>query len=121
MLNLDTHIVVAVLGGDLSKEEYALVSGEPLAISDVVLWELAKLVQLDRLTLDLDSREFREFVRQVTVFPITLEIAVKSTRLDFQSDPADEIIAATSLVERIPLLTRDKKLLKSKRVPLARV
>jgi PIN domain nuclease of toxin-antitoxin system len=42
-----------------------------------------------------------------------------STQLDIQSDPADEIIAATSVVEEIPLLTRDKKLLKSKMVPLA--
>jgi PIN domain nuclease of toxin-antitoxin system len=121
MLNLDTHIVVAVLDGDLSKEEFALVSSEPLAVSGVVLWELAKLVQLGRLTLDLDSREFGQFVRQINVFPISLEIAIQSTRLDFQSDPADEIIAATSVVERIPLLTRDKKLLRSKRVPLARV
>lgn len=40
-------------------------------------------------------------------------------QLDIQSDPADEIIGATSVVEQIPLLTRDKKLLKSKIVPLA--
>ena len=33
--------------------------------------------------------------------------------------PADEIIAATSVVEGIPLLTRDGKILKSKIVPLA--
>ncbi len=121
MLNLDTHIVVAVLNGDLSKEEYALVSVEPLAISAIVLWELAKLVQLKRLKLDLESPEFREFARQVAIIPITREIALKSTQLDFQSDPADEIIAATSVVEHIPLLTRDKKLLKSRTVPIARV
>ena len=121
MLNLDTHIAVAVLNGDLTKEEYALVSVEPLAISGIVLWELAKLVQLKRLKLDLESQEFREFVRRVTVIPITLEIALKSTQLDFRSDPADEIIAATSFVERMPLLTRDKKLLRSREVPLARI
>jgi PIN domain nuclease of toxin-antitoxin system len=39
--------------------------------------------------------------------------------LDFKSDPADELIAATSVVERIPLLTRDKRIRKSKLVPLA--
>ena len=119
MLNLDTHIAVALLDGSLNSEETALVSVEPLAISSIVLWELAKLVQLKRLKLDFDSPEFREFVRQVTVIPITLEIARKSTQLDFHSDPADEIIAATSIVERIPLLTRDTKLLKSKMIPLA--
>lgn len=119
MLNLDTHVAVAVLNGDLSKQEYGLVSVEPLAFSAIVLWELAKLVQLKRLKLDLKSSAFLEFLRHVTVIPITLEIAVKSTQLDFQSDPADEIIAATSLVERIPLLTRDRKLLKSRMVPFA--
>lgn len=119
MLNLDTHVVVAVLDGDLSDREHALVSVEPLAISAIVLWELAKLIQLKRLKLDLESAEFREFVRHVTIIPITLEIARKSTQLDIRSDPADELIAATSVVERISLLTRDRKLLKSRVVPLA--
>lgn len=36
------------------------------------------------------------------------------------SDPADELIAATSLVHNVPLLTRDAKLRRSKVVPLAR-
>ena len=121
MLNLDTHMAVHVLSGNLSKEEADLVSVEPLAISAIVLWELAKLVQLKRLKLDFDSPEFQNFSRQVTVIPISLEIARKSTQLDIHSDPADEIIAATSIVEKIPLLTRDTKLLKSKLVPLADV
>jgi PIN domain nuclease of toxin-antitoxin system len=121
MLNLDTHMVVALLSGSLSRRELDLIAAEPLTISSIVLWELSKLVQLRRLTVDLESRGFREFLRQVLVFPITLEIAIKSTRLDFQSDPADEIIAATSLVEGVPLLTRDKKLLNSRIVPLAKL
>src|SRR5262245_3097561 len=119
MLNLDTHLVVALLDGSLSPEETALVSAEPIAISAIVLWELAKLVQLRCLSLEFDAPEFREFLRQITIIPINLEIARRSTQLDFHSDPADEIIAATSIVEQIPLLTRDKKLLKSKLVPLA--
>jgi PIN domain nuclease of toxin-antitoxin system len=70
--------------------------------------------------MDFESPEFREFLLQVTIVPITFEIARKSTQLDFQSDPADEIISATSVVEKMPLLTRDRKLLKSKLVPLAK-
>ena len=112
MLNLDTHMVVTLLNGDLNKQEYELISIETLAISAIVLWELAKLVQLKRLKLDLDGQEFREFLRHVMVIPISLEIALKSTRLDFHPDPADEIIAASSLVEQVPLLTRDTKLLR---------
>ncbi len=55
----------------------------------------------------------------MTVLPITLEIARQSTQLDFTSDPADEIIAATSIVENIPLMTRDRRIRRSKMVPLA--
>jgi PIN domain nuclease of toxin-antitoxin system len=120
MLNLDTHILVSVLNGDLSPRERELVLKNELAISDVVLWELAKLVQLGRLGMDLDGPEFRQCLRHVSILPITLEIARASTRLDFSSDPADEIIAATSIVEKIPLLTRDRRILKSRIIPFAR-
>jgi PIN domain nuclease of toxin-antitoxin system len=117
MLNLDTHIVVALLDGELNAVERNLVVNEPLAISDIVLWELAKLVELGRLEFDLDHTEFRAFLRNSTILPITLGIARKSMQLDFKSDPADEIIAATSIVENIPLLTRDRRIHKSKLVP----
>ena len=117
MLNLDTHIVVALLSGGLKKAEHQLIVSDSLAISDIVLWELSKLVQVQRLEIDFEDAGFRAFLRSVTVFPITMEIARRSTQLDFRSDPADEIIAATSIVENIPLLTRDRRILKSRLVP----
>jgi PIN domain nuclease of toxin-antitoxin system len=117
MLTLDTHIVVALLNGELTDRERELVAGDTLAISDIVLWELAKLVELGRLELDFDDVEFRTFLRSVTVLPITIEIARASTTLDFKSDPADEIISATAIVEESPLLTRDRRILKSSMVP----
>ena len=117
MLNLDTHILIASLAGELTERERSLVIKEELAISDIVLWELAKLVELRRLAMDLDSVAFRRTIRHLTIIPINIQIARQSTRLDFSSDPADEIIAATSIVERIPLLTRDRKILKSRMVP----
>jgi PIN domain nuclease of toxin-antitoxin system len=39
--------------------------------------------------------------------------------IGFSSDPADEIIAATSLIHKVPLLTRDRTILRSKAIPLA--
>ena len=119
MLNLDTHIVVALLNGELTKAEENAIVGDSLAISDIVLWELAKLVELGRLDLNLDDVEFRSFLRNSTIFPITPEIAIQSTELDFKSDPADEIIAATSVVEKIPLITRDRRIRKTKMVKFA--
>ncbi|HVX86748.1 MAG TPA: hypothetical protein VH253_18340 [Phycisphaerae bacterium] len=56
---------------------------------------------------------------QVHVWPITLEVAGAVERLDFSSDPADELIAATSLHDRAPLVTRDGRIRRSKVVPLA--
>jgi len=119
MLNLDTDIVIEGLGGGLTKSEIALLENESIAISDIVLWEISKLIQLKSVVLDLESAAFRRLLAQLTVYPITLEIARQSAVLDFRSDPADEIIAATSIIERVPLLTRDRKILKSSIVPLA--
>lgn len=119
MLNLDTHILVATVNKELRPNEAALIKQESLVISDIVLWELAKLVQLGRLKFDLEGAAFRRALRYLSVMPITVAIARRSASLDFRSDPVDEIIAATSVVEGIPLLTRDKKILGSKMVPLA--
>ena len=98
MLNLDTHILVALTAGDVSAEEYGCVVRQRLAISDIVLWELAMLIRKGRVVMDLDGPQFQRWLRNLTVIPITLEIARKSAQLDFSSDPADEIIAATSVV-----------------------
>ena len=80
----------------------------------------AKLVQLRRVVIDLDSAEFTRVFARVHVWPLDLATCRHSAQLDFQSDPADEIIAATSIVHRVPLLTRDRTIRKSKLVPLAR-
>lgn len=120
MLNLDTHILLGALSGALPTDERNLIRGQSLAISDIVLWELAKLSQLGRIELDFDDPVFRKVMRQLTVFPITSQIARQSIELDFRSDPADELIAATSVVEKIPLLTRDRKILKSRMIPFAK-
>lgn len=119
MLNLDTHMVVYLLQGTLTERERGLVEAHSAGISAIVLWELAKLVQLGRLVLDLHSSAFTAFLAAVRVWPLDLAIAEASTRLDFRSDPADELIAATSLVTGVPLLTRDRCILASRVRPLA--
>jgi len=107
------------LDGKLQASEQSLLARSRWSISSIVLWELAKLVQLGRIRLDFEDRRVARLLNRVQVWPLDLDIAHASTRLDFSSDPADEIIAATSVVHNIPLLTRDSKIRNSKIVPLA--
>jgi len=118
-LNLDTHVLVFALCDELRPRERKLLEGSNWGVSDIVLWELAKLAQLGRLTVDLEERKVERVLADLSVWPITLEIARTSTRLDFRGDPADELIAATSVVHKVPLVTRDRAIRRSKVVPLA--
>lgn len=120
MLNLDTHILLFALDGSLTPAERKLLSSEPWGVSAIVLWEVAKLAQLGRVAVDVASPEFTRVFARVHVWPLDLAVCKRSTELDFSSDPADELIAATSIVYRVPLVTRDAKIRKSKMVPIAR-
>ena len=119
MLNLDTHIVLHALSGDLTSREQRLLSGSSWGISAIVLWEIAKLAQLGRIETDLDDRDVLFALRALHVWPIDLDVCLALRKLDFKSDPADELIAATSLVHRVPLVTRDRIIKKSRVVPFA--
>ena len=119
MLNLDSNILIDGLRGSLQAVEQSLLADSRWSISSIVLWELAKLVQLGRLRMDLDDREVVRVLRRLHVWAIDLTVARASTRLDFSGEPADEIIAATSVVHNVPLLTRDDIIRSSKMVPLA--
>lgn len=119
MISLDTHVLVFALAGKLSATERRILAAETWSISAIVLWELAKLVQLGRLTLDLDDAEAVRTLSALHVWPIDLRVSVESTRLDYAGDPADELIGATAVVHNVPLLTRDRRIRASKMVPLA--
>ena len=120
MLNLDTHVLLYAVTGALRPRETRLLSADRWSVSAIVLWEIAKLAQLGRIVVDLDDADVVRALARVHVWPLTREIARTSTRLDIRGDPADELIAATSVVHNIPLVTRDRALLKSKLVPHAR-
>ena len=119
MLNLDTNILIRALQGELTAREARLLATHPWSISAIVLWELAKLCQLGRITLDIHSPELERALARVHVWPLDLTVCRRIHALDFRSDPADELIAATSMVHNVPLLTRDRLLLRSGVVPLA--
>jgi PIN domain nuclease of toxin-antitoxin system len=119
MLNLDTHVLIHALAGSATPKERRLLANDSWSVSGIVLWEMAKLYQLGRIDLDPGDADLLRLLRAVHVWPITLEVARQSVRLDFRSDPADELIAATSVVHAVPLVTRDGRMRKSKIVPLA--
>lgn len=119
MLNLDTHILLHAVTDDLRPRERKLLSKEPWSIASIVLWEIAKLAELGRIEVDLDDPELTRVVSRIHTWPLTLDVCRAMRELDFDSDPADEIIAATSLFHGVPLLTRDGVIRTSRRVPLA--
>ena len=119
MLNLDTHVLVHALSGTVTERETDLLANDTWSISAIVLWEICKLVELGRLELDLDDPEVERTLRRIHTWPLSLEVCRMSCELALEGDPADRIIAATSVIHKIPLMTRDQNLRRSKRVPLA--
>jgi PIN domain nuclease of toxin-antitoxin system len=119
MLNLDTHILVYALTGELTRKERLLLESDRWCISAIVLWELAMLAHKGRLQIDLDASEFQAALKRIQVWPLDFAICRQSVALDFRSDPADHLIAATSIVRQAPLVSRDVRILSSGMVPLA--
>jgi PIN domain nuclease of toxin-antitoxin system len=73
------------------------------------------------IEIDLEHPELVRTLARIETWPLTLTLEVCRTirTLDFKGDPADEIIGATSILHKIPLVTRDRRIRRSKRVPLA--
>lgn len=119
MLNLDTHILLHALAGKLEPPEAKLLSSDTWSISAIVLWEICKLAELGRIEVDVEDADVVRALHRIHTWPLTLEICRQSCRLDIGGDPADQIIAATSVIHRVPLVTRDRQIRESDIVPLA--
>lgn len=83
-----------------------------LVISDITLWEVAMLAERGRTPIEDPEAFLHDAIKgwQLTVQPITIEIALLSVRLGFRSDPADLLIAATSVHLGATLITSDERL-----------
>ena len=116
---LDTHVWIWVsvehktpLSG---KAKRLLRQARQKWISSISCWELAKLVEKKRICFSIPlvtwmRRSLNEL--SINIADLSPEIAVESTQIgDFHNDPADQIIAATSRVLGMPLLTSDKRIL----------
>jgi len=120
MLNLDTHILLFALSGQVTAAERKILSADDWSISAIVLWEITRLAELKRISVDLEDREVARVLSRIHTWPIDLAVCRHLRLLDVRGDPADDLIAATSLAHQVSLVTRDKRLRQSKKVPLAR-
>ena len=121
---LDTHILVRWVAqpDDLSPAQRHAVAAasaaRPLLVASVSLWEVATLVNLQRLRLDRPLRDWLEravaapLVRLVDLSP-AVAAAVAALPDSFHRDPADRIIVASAQVHGAALLTDDGRIRKA--------
>lgn len=121
MIVLDTHALVWWVNGDaaLSKKAKSAIEreldGGQIIVSAISAWEIAMLVEHEKLVLSMDVLSWLGNVGQIDTvrfMPVDVEIGVKSTALpgEFHKDPADRMIVATARKLNVPLVTRDEKI-----------
>lgn len=120
MILLDTHIWIWWVDDNqrLTQKHQEWIQqhqSDGLGVSIISCWEVAKLVEYNRLILSCGVDEWIESALAypgVQLLNLTLPIVVESTKLiGFHRDPADQIIVATAKVFGCPLLTADTKIL----------
>lgn len=118
MIILDTHIWIWWVQGDnrLTQQHQTFIkAADGLGISLYSCWEVAKLVEYDRLVLPCPLEEWFKAALAypgIQLLELSLPIVIESTRLPgFHKDPADQLIVATARILNVPLLTADQKIL----------
>jgi PIN domain nuclease of toxin-antitoxin system len=86
-----------------------------LIMCDISIWEISMLVKRKRIEVDETPANLLRLIlssRNYTVVNISPEVAELSVNLDddINSDPADRLIAATSILKQAPVVTADKNL-----------
>lgn len=121
MIVLDTHIWVWWVHGNehLNKQQSDWLQeneDQGLGVSIISCWEVAKLVEYDRLVLPCSVTEWLDQALRypgIQLLELTPGIVIESTQLPkgFHKDPADQLIVATARILECPLLTADPKIL----------
>ncbi len=118
MIVLDTHAWLWCVSkpSDLSRAaRQRIVAETRIGVSAISCLEVATAVAKGRISLDRDPLSWLEqalALPKMELLPLTPAIAVKATQFgnDFPGDPADRIIAATSILESAALITKDSRI-----------
>jgi PIN domain nuclease of toxin-antitoxin system len=117
---LDTHALVWWATGDPALSRRAKLAidrerpGGAIIVSAISAWEIAMLVQREKLVLSMDAGSWLATVQTIDAVcfvPVDPEIAVKSVELTGEfHNPADRMIVATARKLAVPLVTKDEKI-----------
>ena len=115
---IDTHIVLwnnlapSRLTTKARKAIDKAESNFQVIVCEITLWEIAILIKKNRLVIDMPYLEFVDKILHANSYVlqgINPSIAYLAAEIELGSkDPADRLIAATSITLGLPLVTADK-------------
>ena len=128
LILLDTHVVIW-LSYDFDRispraqKAIKEARGEKrgIAVCSITLVEIARLSSHGRIDLTPDLETFlSDLEARFVLLPITANVARQAFQLpsSFPKDPVDRVIAATALIEDLPLLTADNEMKRSRAIPI---
>lgn len=114
---IDSHTFLwySILDERISTELYALISDieNEIYLSVASVWELSIKYQLKKLELPVEPGIFIiEQMSKNEILPLEINLyhALEVSKLPYHhKDPFDRILVAQSLIENIPIITRDDK------------
>jgi PIN domain nuclease of toxin-antitoxin system len=119
---LDTHVWIWIAAGNpiLSPNSRKSIDRardhEHLFISPISAWEISKLVERKKISLEMDLMDWiKQWIELpgITIAELSIPVAVLSNRLPgiIHGDPADRILIASAYEHNAVLVTADEKIL----------
>jgi PIN domain nuclease of toxin-antitoxin system len=115
----DTHALLWWVStpDQLSQAARKALDRGPVCFTVITCMEIANLVRRQRISLDVHVRTWFDEVQSlpnVVLLPMTIEVALAAASLpDSVPDPTDRLIVATAMLQGVPLVTKDHKIIAS--------
>ena len=116
---LDTHFLLWIITGQDRLREFPWIDRyQPWGISPISLLEVQFLAEIGRIQVtnpeltNALGEDPRFLIDEVPIVPLVS----KAMELTWTRDPFDRLLAAHSLVRRLPLCTTDRRLLRFHRI-----